>query len=58
MVSFRRRNVSETVAQHKANIAAVLARRIEAARATNNQSLLDQLERERQMLIPDVDLPR
>jgi len=56
MAQLNKARISEAASQHKANIAASLSRRMEAARAANNQQLLDILEQERQQLIPDVNL--
>jgi hypothetical protein len=53
MPKLTRSQITEAMAQHKANIAASLAHRLEVARANNNQPLVEQLERERRTLLSD-----
>ncbi|MFN5857609.1 MAG: hypothetical protein ACK456_17225 [Pseudanabaenaceae cyanobacterium] len=40
----------EAVANHKANLAAILQRRIESARANNDSNLLNMLEQEKKQM--------
>ncbi|HEY9621420.1 MAG TPA: hypothetical protein V6C78_13675 [Crinalium sp.] len=53
MPKLTKSQITDAMAQHKANIAASLAHRLEVARSNNNQALVEQLEREQRQLLAE-----